>query len=120
MEAEELETFFAPVLAIRTRRMFGGIGIYDGDAMFALSVAGHLYLKMDDVTRPRFVEAGSEPFRITMRGAVRETSYWRLPDSGLGSPAARAEWVSLAREASARAAGRKIRRRGSPSPGHPR
>ncbi|WP_306226461.1 TfoX/Sxy family protein [Bosea beijingensis] len=120
MQAGELEAFFAPVLAVRTRRMFGGIGIYDGDAMFGLSAAGRVYLKTDDVTRPLFAEAGSEPFRITMRGAVRETSYWSFPESAQDDTEARAKWVSLAREASERAAVRKFKPRGSPSPRHPR
>lgn len=120
MEAKELETFFAPVLAIRTRRMFGGIGIYDGDAMFALSVAGRVYLKTDDATRSLYADAGSEPFQITMRGAVRETSYWSFPNSALEDAEAFATWVALAREACARAAARKVKPRGLPSPRHPR
>ena len=120
MKAKELEAFFAPVLAIRTRRMFGGVGIYDDDSMFALSIADRIYLKTDDATRPRYAEAGSEPFRIAMRGATRETSYWSLPESALSNIGALAEWVSLAREAGGRAAARKVRPRGSPSPRHPR
>jgi len=120
VEAKELEAFFAPVLPVRTRRMFGGIGVYDGDAMFALSVAGRVYLKTDDATRPLYAEAGSEPFRVTMRGAVRETSYWSFPGRALEDAEAFARWVALAREACARAAARKVKRRGSPSPTHPR
>jgi DNA transformation protein len=112
VEAGELEAFIAPVLAVRTRRMSGGIGIYDSKAMFALSFAGRLYLKTDDVTRSLYADAGGEPFRVTMRGAVRETSYWSFPESALEDAEALARWVALAREAAAR----KVRRRGSSLP----
>lgn len=120
MDARQLEAFFAPVLPVRTRRMFGGIGIYDGDAMFALSIGDRVYLKTDDITRPLHAEAGSEPFRIRMRGVLRETSYWSFPDGALTDAGAFAGWIALAREASGRAAARKLRRRASPSPAHPR
>ncbi|RYE32444.1 MAG: TfoX family protein [Hyphomicrobiales bacterium] len=120
MPKEELEAFFAPVLVIRMRRMFGGIGIFDGDAMFALSFAGRVYLKTDDVTRARYTAAGSEPFQITMRGILRETSYWSLPEGALTNAEALATWIALAREAGARASVRKIKPRGLPFPEHPR
>ena len=39
---------------LRPRRMFGGVGLYCGDAFFGLMDDGVLYLKVDDTTRARY------------------------------------------------------------------
>jgi DNA transformation protein len=51
------------VVPVRTRRMFGGVGIYSGDLFFALIDDDVLYFKADDENRPDFQAAGMEPFR---------------------------------------------------------
>ena len=40
---------------VRSRSMFGGVGIYSGDLFFALIDDDTLYFKVDDSTRPGFV-----------------------------------------------------------------
>ncbi len=65
---EQLE----PVGEITNRAMFGGHGIWESGDMFALiSSDSTLYFKVDDATRPRYEEAGSEQF-MTM-------PYWSVP-----------------------------------------
>ena len=42
-----LDDLFGPLGPIRTRRMFGGAGVFLDDAMFALVVDDVLYMKAD-------------------------------------------------------------------------
>jgi DNA transformation protein len=52
----------APLGAARSKRMFGGHGLYI-DALFVAIVVGEqLYLKVDAETRAAFERAGSRPF----------------------------------------------------------
>jgi len=61
-----------PLGAVTGRRMFGGYGIWEDGDMFALLDSGStLYFKVDDATRPRYADAGSEQF-MTM-------PYWSVP-----------------------------------------
>ena len=48
MDPEAICDLFVALGPVRTRRMFGGHGIYAGDLMFALETGGELYLKADD------------------------------------------------------------------------
>ena len=90
---------------VSARRMFGGHGIYRDGRMFALIANDILYLKCDDQTRPRFEAAGSEPFMYVAKGRPRmATSYWRMPDEGMESPALAAPWAKLGFEAALRKA----------------
>lgn len=115
MDGAAIVDLFAPVLSVRTRRMFGGLGIYDGELMFALAFDGEIFLKTSDETRPRFLAAGSEPFRYAALGREREMGYWKLPDVALDDSDALAEFTKLALAAARQAALRKrpVRR---PSP----
>ena len=47
---------------IRTKRMFGGVGIYAGDHFFAVIDNDTLFFKVDDETRPKFVRRKLKPF----------------------------------------------------------
>jgi DNA transformation protein and related proteins len=48
---------------VRSRRMFGGVGLYAGELFFALVDNDELYLKVDDTNRPDFEALGIGPFR---------------------------------------------------------
>lgn len=47
---------------LRSRRMFGGVGLYCDNLFFALIADDTLYLKVDDSNRPDFEERGMPPF----------------------------------------------------------
>jgi DNA transformation protein and related proteins len=55
---EQLEA----VPQLRWRRMFGGVGIYSGDLMFALIGADMLYCKADESNRADYEARGKGPF----------------------------------------------------------
>ena len=109
MYPEAIRDVFADLGPVRTRRMFGGQGIYVGDVMFALEVGGELFLKVDDDTLSAFRSAGSRPFSYERDGRSTETSYWRLPDEALDDPEEAARWGRLGLEAARRAAAHKTK-----------
>ena len=107
MDPEAIAELFAAVGPVRTRRMFGGQGIYAGELMFALEVRGELYLKVDDRTLAAFQAAGSRPFVYERDGRVAEMRYWHLPETALDDPKEAGRWGRLGLEAAQRAAARK-------------
>jgi len=95
---------------IATRRMFGGVGVFCDDMMFALLADDDLYLKTDEANRGEFERAGSEPFTLEMKGRVERTSYWRLPAEASDDPAEALRWARLGLDAALRKRKPKTRR----------
>jgi DNA transformation protein len=107
----------APLGPMRSRRMFGGHGLYCGDVFCALIAFERLYLKTDAGTAPRFEAAGSRPFLYEGKGRSVTMSYHEAPAEAMDSPALMLPWARLALQAalSARAA-----RPAAAKPGAPR
>lgn len=93
----------APLGVVRARRMFGGHGFYVDDIFIALIAFERLYLKADAQTRPRFEEAGCEPFTYDRDGKPASLNYLTAPDEAMESPMAMRPWARLALEAALRA-----------------
>lgn len=87
----------------RSRRMFGGHGLYVDDLFVALVIGGQLYLKVDAETRPRFEAASCRPFVYGKADQRVALSYWSAPDAATESPAAMLPWARLAQAAALRA-----------------
>ncbi len=109
-----LEELFEPIAGARFKRMFGGLGVFRDDVMFALVARERLYFKTDAETEPRFAAAGSEPFVYGGKGKPIRMSYWTAPDDALDDPELFQDWARLALEASRRAAAAKPKRRRKP------
>jgi DNA transformation protein len=62
---------------LRGRAMFGGFGLYSGEAFFAIVFKGRLYFKTGPGTRDRYIERGMKPFRPTAKQSL--TSYYEVP-----------------------------------------
>lgn len=107
MAHEELARHCAELLQplgrVRTRRMFGGHGIYVDDVFVAIIAFDRLFLKTDAQTRAAFEAAGGEPF--VYDGAERKVSlaYWTVPADAMESPALMQPWARLAMDAALRA-----------------
>lgn len=95
------------ILPIRTRAMFGGVGIYAGDLFFALLADDVLYLKVDEETRGAYEERGLGPFRPHGPDGM-EMSYREIPADLLEDPDELRPWVEDAVDV-ARRAGRNHR-----------
>ena len=101
---EHVRELLAQVGPVRTRRMFGGAGVYRDDLMFALVIDETLYFKTDEESRRVWSAAGSEPFTFTYRDGRTETmSYWRLPASALDDADETQRWARLGLDAALRA-----------------
>ncbi len=95
------------VPGVGARRMFGGHGLYHRGAMFALIDDDELFFKTDAETRPRFVEAGCEPWIYESPRGPQRTSYYRPPDGAHEEPEAMLPWARLAVDAALRVAAAK-------------
>lgn len=105
-----------PLGPVQARAMFGGWGVYLGGRMFGLIIEERLYLKTDELTRPRFEAAGGEPF-VYDAGKGRKPvtlSYWTPPPDAADDALALLPWARRAVEAAHRAPPVK-RRAASPS-----
>lgn len=92
--SEHLHDLFGRLGPIRTRRMFGGAGVYLGEAMFALVVDDTLYMKADAELARAYAAAGSEPFTYATRDGPRTLAgFMRLPDSALDDPEEALIWA---------------------------
>lgn len=65
--------------AVTWRKMFGGVGIYSGDAFFALIDNDTVFFKVDDPTRSDYESAGSKPFQPFGPGTTPMRGYLELP-----------------------------------------
>ena len=93
----------APLGAARSKRMFGGHGLYVDELFVAIVVGEQLYLKVDAQTRAAFERAGSRPFSYEAKGRRRSMSYGSAPEAALESSAQMQPWARLALEAALRA-----------------
>jgi DNA transformation protein and related proteins len=102
-----LEQLGRAASSVRARNMFGGVGIYAGDCFFALIADDTLYFKVDDMTRPRFVALGMEPFRpYGEDGEVMQ--YYQVREELIEDPEELQLWVADAIAVAKRAkAGRR-------------
>jgi DNA transformation protein and related proteins len=104
----------APLGNVRTKRMFGGHGIYVDEVFIAIIVGDDLFLKTDEASRPAFEAAGCRPFEYqSAAGKQVALSYWSAPAEAMESPAQMLPW---ARQALASA----LRARASKPPAKPR
>lgn len=91
-----------PIVPVRTRAMFGGVGIYTGDLFFALLADDVLYLKVDEENRGPYEERGLAPFRPHGPDGM-EMSYREIPADLLEDPDALRPWVEDAVDVARRA-----------------
>ena len=83
---------------VRTRRMFGGVGIYSDDVFFALIANDVLYFKVDARNRADFEARGMEPFQ-PFPDKPSMMSYYALPPDVLDDARALRAWVEKALDA---------------------
>ncbi len=93
----------APLGPLRSRRMFGGWGLYVEDLFVAIIAFDQLFLKADELSMPRFEAAGCRRFEYERDGKVAGLRYFCPPEEALESPALMRPWAQLALEAALRA-----------------
>jgi DNA transformation protein len=90
------ETFVLDQLSeiddVRSKRMFGGIGLYCRDVFFGIIARDILYLKVDARTRVRYLASGSQPFK-PYPGRSGTMQYYAVPVDVLESAPELARWA---------------------------
>jgi DNA transformation protein len=106
-EREHVRDLFAGLGRVEVRRMFGGAGVYLGDACFALLIDGEIFMRGDAALGADFEAAGSE--RWVYEGGRRAVAmpYWRLPESALDDPEEAGAWARRSLIPAERAAAEK-------------
>ena len=65
---------------VKSRSMFGGFGIFAGEAMFALVVNNKLHLRANAKNEEEFKQAGLEPYIYKKRGFPVITKHYAILD----------------------------------------
>ena len=97
----------APLGTVRCQPMFGGHGVFLGEAMLGLILDDVLYLKTDQTNRADFEGAGLEPFAYTTKRGEVITSYHRAPAEAFDDWEALEPWVTGALDAASRSKAKK-------------
>ncbi|MGL5758212.1 TfoX/Sxy family DNA transformation protein [Plesiomonas sp.] len=63
---------------VKSRSMFGGFGLYQGDVMFAVVSEDYLYLRACNGLEARFIARGMAPFVYTKRGRPVMLRYYKV------------------------------------------
>src|SRR5512139_2678079 len=93
----------AGVGPVEARAMFGGHGVYAEGVMFGLLDDDELFLKTDEASRPRFVEAGCRRWvYVGPTSKMENTSYFRPPDDAHEDPETMIAWATLALDSALR------------------
>jgi len=69
----------AGVAALRTRRMFGAVGLYSGERFFGIVDDDGLYLKVDDTHRADYLARGCRPLQPFKDKPEFSMSYYEVP-----------------------------------------
>jgi DNA transformation protein and related proteins len=80
----------------RTRRMFGGVGLYAGAKFFGLIDERRLYFRTTEATQGEYVAAGMSFFQPNPKHALR--SYYEVPADVLEENDALLAWAERAIE----------------------
>jgi DNA transformation protein and related proteins len=103
---------------VRSRRMFGGIGLYCDDLFFALIDDDVLYFKVDDSNRADYVSRGCEAFRpVADDPDTVSMNYYRIPEDVLEHSDEARHWAQKSVLIAAAAASAKAARRTTPRAG---
>lgn len=89
---------FAPLGAVSTRKMFGGLGLYFEGTIFAILMSdGTLKLKGAGAMADAFDTEGWNRWTYTRKdGAASSMPYWDLPEDLLDDPDAACDWARRA------------------------
>ena len=97
----------SPVSGVTWKRMFGGVALYAGGAIFAVMDNDQVFFRVDDATRPRYLAAGARPWEPMPGREKPSQGYYEVPAELLEDRETVVEWARESVEVAARAASRK-------------
>ncbi len=99
-----------PLGNVTSKRMFGGLCLWNEGLAFALVIDDRLWFKVDEENAPAFDARGLPRFSYTTRtGRTTVMSYARAPEEVFDDPDVFADWARGAIAASRRAAAAKAK-----------
>ncbi len=104
-----LEELFQVLPGSRTKRMFGGAGIFRDGLMYALALGdGKIALKADEQTIPDFEAEGCQSWYYEdKRSGKKSMNYWYMPERLADDPDELKQWAQKAFDVAMRADERK-------------
>jgi DNA transformation protein and related proteins len=93
-----------PLGSVRSKRMFGGIGIYIDGLFCAIIADDALYLKADDINEAEFQAAGCEQITYEKQGEIFAMRYYRVPEEAMDNSHEMMRWAKLGMAAALRKA----------------
>jgi len=91
---------FSTLGDITSRRMMGGLTIYQRGQIFSLvGQTGEIYLKATGPLAEQLRLSGARQFSaVSKSGKIQRMGYWTLPEAALDDPALACEWAIKALE----------------------
>ena len=72
------------IAGLTSGRFFGGVGLSANSAQFAMVMGNSLYFAVNDATRPKYEQMGSDCFSYnTKNGRVQVKRYFQVPAAAL-------------------------------------
>jgi DNA transformation protein len=96
---------------VSARRMFGGVGLYDGERIFGLIFGDTLYFKVDDSNRPDYEARSMGRFRPYADRPQLSMTYYEVPADALEDADECVLWARKSAAIAAAGPGRAARRR---------
>ncbi len=90
-----LAEILAPLGSVRSKRMFGGIGIYINNLFCAIIVDDCLYFKADDDNEAEFIKSKCPAFTYEKNDIHYSMRYYRVPDEAMDSADEMLHWARL-------------------------
>ncbi len=81
--------------SFETKKMFGGVGFFKEQIMFALIGGGVFRLKADEHTKQDFEKEGMSDFRPGNKPG-RSMPYWQVPETILTDKTKLKQWAQVA------------------------
>ncbi|MGH8178407.1 MAG: TfoX/Sxy family protein [Steroidobacter sp.] len=107
----------APFARVRSRRMFGGVGLYADDVFFGLIAEDTLYFKVDESNRTDYLSRGCAPFRpFADDPDTYSMSYFEAPADVLEDPDELKLWARKAAAAAVKAQAKRPKRKKTSAP----
>lgn len=104
-----VKELLAPLGRVRSKKMFGGAGIYINELFCALVIDDTLYFKGDDQNEDEFVAGGCPPFVYKHKdGRAVSVRYYRPPEEAMDNPMQMARWARLGLAAALRKSARAV------------
>lgn len=92
---EYLADVLAPLGTVRSKRMFGGVGVYIDGLFCAIIVDDCPYFKGDDDNEAQFAASGCLPFTYKKEGVEYSMRYYRATEEAMDDPEEMCRWASL-------------------------